>query len=495
MYSKSILVFLFEGGARMYDVVIIGAGINGGLLAQRLSKFDLKIALLEKDNDVANEATAANSAIIHSGHDPKTGTLKAKLNLRGNHLWEDVCKELKVDFIRNGAFVVAVNEEEKVRLKELYDQAQERGIPSRLLNREEALELEPNLSDLVVEALDLPSTGIVSPWEVTIAAVEDAMNHGLELFLHHKVINIDKKEGYFDVTTPKRVFQAKVVVNAAGVYSDEVYAMVSKQTHYKITPRRGEYYVLDRAVKPVVSRTIYPLPSEKGKGVLVVPTIHDNILIGPNSDVISDKEGKDNTAAALAYIKEQVAKTVKNIPMHTIIRTYVGLRPSHLDYDFVIEESKDVKNFINLIGVDSPGLAASPAIAEYVERIISDMLPLKPRNGERMPRRPWIILNRMNAEQKQAMFEQDNKFGQMVCRCELVSEGEIIDVIHRNAGARTVKAVKRRVRAGAGRCQGGFCEPRVIAILARELNIKPTQVLLDADDSMILVGETKENLA
>ena len=479
----------------MYDVVIIGAGINGGLLAQRLSKFDLKIALLEKDNDVANEATAANSAIIHSGHDPKAGTLKAKLNVRGNHLWEDVCKELSVDFIRNGAFVVAVNDEEKERLKELHAQSQERGVPSRILSREEAIELEPNLSDLVVEALDLPSTAIVSPWEVTIAAVEDAMNHGVELFLHHKVINIEKKDGYFDVTTPKKVIQAKVVINAAGVYSDEIYSMVSKHSHYKITPRRGEYYVLDRAVKPVVSRTIYPLPSDKGKGVLVVPTIHDNILIGPNSDIISDKEGKDNTAAALAYVKEQVSKTVKNIPMHTIIRTYVGLRPSHLDYDFVIQEAEDVKNFINLIGVDSPGLASAPAIAEYVEQIVSNMITLKEKTEPRTPRRPWIILNRMTPEEKQSMFEQDSKFGQMICRCELVSEGEIVDVIHRNAGARTVKAVKRRVRAGAGRCQGGFCEPRVIAILARELNIKPTQVLLDADDSTILVGETKENLA
>lgn len=476
----------------MYDVVIIGAGINGGLLAQRLSKYDLKIALLEKENDVANEATAANSAIIHSGHDPKSGTLKAKLNVRGNHLWEDLCHELKVDFIRNGAFVVAVNEDERVRLKELYHQAQERGVPSRILSRAEAIALEPNLSDHVVEALDLPSTGIVSPWEVAIAAVEDAMNHGVHLVLNQKVVSIEKKAGYFNINTIKSVFQTRVVINAAGVYSDEIYAMVSDQTHYRITPRRGEYYVLDRAVKPVVSRTIYPLPSDKGKGVLVVPTIHDNILIGPNSDIITDKEGKDNTLEALNYIKEQVAKTVKNIPMHTIIRTYVGLRPSHLEYDFVIEEAKDVPHFINLIGVDSPGLAAAPAIAEYVENIVSSMLPLQLKSQPRQPRRPWIILNRMSVEEKQAMFEQNPKFGQMVCRCELVSEGEIIDVIHRNAGARTVKAVKRRVRAGAGRCQGGFCEPRVIAILARELGLKPTQVLLDSDESIILVGATKE---
>lgn len=479
----------------MYDVLIIGAGINGGLLAHNLSKYQLKIAVLEKDNDVANEATAANSAIIHSGHDPKPGTLKATLNVRGNHLWPDVCKELKVDYEANGAFVVAVDESELEQLEKLHKQALDREIPCRVIDREEALALEPNLSDQVIKALDLPTTGLVSPWEVTIAALEDAVNNGVELFLSNKVVNIEKKEGYFDVTTNQGVYQTKIVINSAGIYSDEIYAMVSPQAGYHITPRRGEYYVLDRAEKPVVSRTIFPLPSEKGKGVLVVPTIHKNILIGPNSDLISDKEGKDNTAEALAYVKKEVSKTVKNIPMHTVIRTYVGLRPSHQEYDFVIEEAKDVPNFINLIGIESPGLAAAPAISEHViNNILKNLVTLQPKTS-RVERRPWVILNRMSVEEKQAMFEQDKRFGQMICRCELVSEGEIVDVIHRNVGARTVKAVKRRVRAGAGRCQGGFCEPRVINILARELNIDPTQVLLDADESKILVGKTKEDNA
>jgi glycerol-3-phosphate dehydrogenase len=477
----------------MYDIIIIGAGVNGGLLAHRLSKYDLKVAVLEKDNDVANEATSANSAIVHSGHDPKTGTLKAKLNLRGNQLFEDLCKELKVDFERNGAFVVACSEEELAKLEELYQQAKDRNIPVRMIDRDEAIRLEPNLSDNVIKAIDLPSTGLVSPWEVTIAAMEDAVNNGVDLFLSNKVVAISKKDGYFDVTTNQGVYQATIVINSAGIYADDIYRMVSNQASYTIKPRRGEYYVLDRAENPVVKRTIYPLPSDKGKGVLVVPTIHHNILLGPNSDFISDKEGKDNTAEALAYVKREVSKTVKNIPMHTVIRTYVGLRATPEDYDFTIEESKDVPGFVNLIGIESPGLASAPAISEYVvEKIIKKIKPIQEKTTPRVERRPWVILNRMSIDEKQRWFEKDRSFGQMVCRCELVSEGEIIDVIHRNVGAKTVKAVKRRVRAGAGRCQGGFCEPRVINILARELNISPTDVLLDADESKILVGKTKE---
>ena len=477
----------------MYDIIIIGAGVNGGLLAHRLSKYDLKVAVLEKDNDVANEATSANSAIVHSGHDPKTGTLKAKLNLRGNELFEDLCNELKVDFERNGAFVVACSEEELAKLDELYKQAKDRNIPVRMIDRDEAIRLEPNLSDNVIKAIDLPTTGLVSPWEVTIAAMEDAVNNGVDLFLSNKVVAISKKDGYFDVTTNQSVYQAAIVINSAGIYADDIYRLVSNQASYTIKPRRGEYYVLDRAERPVVKRTIYPLPSDKGKGVLVVPTIHHNILLGPNSDFISDKEGKDNTAEALAYVKREVSKTVKNIPMHTVIRTYVGLRATPEDYDFTIEESKDVPGFVNLIGIESPGLASAPAISEYVvENIIKKIRPIKEKTTPRVERRPWVILNRMSIDEKQRWFEKDKRFGQMVCRCELVSEGEIIDVIHRNVGAKTVKAVKRRVRAGAGRCQGGFCEPRVINILARELNISPTDVLLDADDSKILVGKTKE---
>jgi len=489
-------VFCFKKGAIMYDIIIIGAGINGALLAQRLSKYQLRVAVLEKDNDVGNEATAANSAIIHAGHDPKDNTLKARLNVRGNHLWQALCQELDVDFVRNGAFVVAICEQELSPLNDLYQQAQRRQIPSRLLNRDEALALEPNLSDHVLQALDLPSTAIVSPWEVTVAAMEDAMNHGVELFLNNQVQAIAQLADHFQITTKQGQVTSRYIINAAGIYSDEIYAMVSNREGYRLIPRKGEYYVLDRSDTPVVSRTIYPIPTQFGKGVLVVPTIHNNVLIGPSSEIIQDKEGKANTASALDFIKAAASKTVKNIPMHTVIRTYVGVRPTHEDYDFIIEEAPDVQRFINLIGIDSPGLAAAPAISEYVvDHLLHPKLNLKLKTKPRLKRRPWLILNRLSIAQKQDLFHQDARFGKMVCRCELVSEAEIVDVIHRNAGAKTLKAVKRRVRAGAGRCQGGFCEPRVVQILARELNIDPTEVVLDSDDSNILVGYTKESQA
>ncbi|MHC1734857.1 MAG: NAD(P)/FAD-dependent oxidoreductase [Erysipelotrichaceae bacterium] len=477
----------------MYDFLIIGAGITGSLIARDLSHYQCRVAVLEKDNDVANEATSANSAIIHSGHDPHDGTLKLRLNLRGNAMYEGMCKELKVDFERNGAFVVAVNSCESQNLMEIYQKAQERGIPCSLLSREEAIAKEPNLSDDVIQALDLPSSGIVSPWEVCIAAMEDAMNNGVELYLGNKVLKIEKKEESFVVHTSKGTYESKFVINCAGVYSDQIYAMVSDRPGFFVKARKGEYYVLDKFDEPLVTRTIYPLPSEKGKGVLVVPTIHHNVLLGPNSQIIEDKESNDNTFDALESVKRDAMKTVKNIPMNKVIRTYAGLRSSGSTGDFIIEEAKDVPRFVNVAAIESPGLASAPAIAEYVhEEILAKKYVFVVKDEPRIERRPWIIINRMGNEEKQELVKQDPRFAQMVCRCEYISEGEIVDIIHRNCGARTVKAVKRRVRPGAGRCQGGFCEPRVVAILARELNLSPMDILLDGDDSKLLIARTKE---
>jgi glycerol-3-phosphate dehydrogenase len=476
----------------MYDIIIIGSGITGSIIAHDLSKFQLKVALLEKNNDVAGETTSANSAMIHSGHDPKEGTLKAVMNVRGNAMYPALCEELKVDLQFVGALVVAASEEELPGLEFLYNQAVSRKIPVNYLDHDQALAREPNLTDTVIKAIDLPTTGIVSPFELSIACVEDAMNNGVELFLNNKVIAINQKDYGFEVVTNQTSYQTKVVINAAGLYADEIYNLVSDSKQFKILPRKGEYFVLDKSKNQFVHSVIMPLPSKMGKGVLAVPTVHGNVLIGPNSLDIADKEGIDNTAVALDYIRSEIKRTIKNVPMNTVIHVYSGLRPTSSTGDFIIEEAPDVKNFINVAGIESPGLASAPAISEYVlHTLLKDKFEFKLKE-KHVERRPFIVMNHMNAEERAALVNQNPQFAQMICRCEKISEGEIVDFIHRNCGATTVKGLKRRARPGMGRCQGGFCEPKVVDILARELHKTPLEVRMDSEDSVMLISRTKE---
>ncbi len=476
----------------MYDVLIIGAGIVGCFLAHDLSKKDLKVVVIEKESDVANRTTMANSAIIHSGHDPLEGTLKARLNVRGNEMYEEICKDLGVTFKRTSAFVVATSTEEEETLDLLYHQAKNRKVPVAYLTKEEAKEKEPNLSDFVTKVIELPSTGIVYPWEVAIALVEEAIENGVELQLKEKVEAIEKKENSFIVTTKEASYETKIIINAAGTYSDKVYEMVSDEVDFKITPRKGEYFVLDKLQKPLVSRVIYPVPSSAGKGVLVVPFTHGNVLLGPNSEVVESDEFNNNTKAALDYVKREIGKTVKNIPLQNIIRTFAGLRPTSTRHDFIIEEARDVENFINVAGIESPGLASAPAISEYViNELLSSKINMENKNKYKK-RRPVINLKQMTEQERNEMVKKDPTFGRIVCRCEQVTEGEILDIIRRPVGAKTVKGVKKRVRPGMGRCQGGFCEPLVVEILARELNISPLEVRYDSDNSVMLMAETKE---
>lgn len=476
----------------MYDVLIVGAGIVGCFLAHDLSKKDLKVVVIEKESDVANRTTMANSAIIHSGHDPLDGTLKARLNVRGNEMYEAICKDLGVTFKRTSAFVVATSKEEEETLDLLYTQAKNRKVPVFYVNRKEAKEKEPNLSDLVTKVIELPSTGIVYPWEVAIALAEEAIENGVELQLKENVEAIEKKENSFVVKTNANTYETKIVINAAGTYSDKIYEMVSDEVDFKITPRKGEYFVLDKLQKPLVNRVIYPVPSSAGKGVLVVPFTHGNVLLGPNSEVVESDEFNNNTKNALDYVKREIGKTVKNIPMQNVIRTFAGLRPTSTKHDFIIEEAKDVENFINVAGIESPGLASAPAISEYVmNEILSSKTNMEDKKEYRK-RRPVINLKQMTEQERSEMVKKDPSFGRMVCRCEQVTEGEILDIIRRPLGAKTVKGVKKRVRPGMGRCQGGFCEPLVVEILARELKISPLDVRYDSDNSVMLMAETKE---
>ncbi len=490
----------------MYDIIVIGAGITGSFIAHELSKKKCSVLVLDKEADIADGASMANSAIVHAGYDPKPGTLKARLNVRGNRMYPDICRELGETFIRSSAFVVATDEDESRILDKLASQASDRDIEYNDLDGDTARSMEPNLSKNVIRVLEFPTTGIIYPWNIAIALMEEAVLNGVELKLNEEVTDIDYlgqeiSEGsepagdapLFRITTDKGTYEADRVINAAGVYADRIYGMALKgEPDFHIRPRRGEYYVLDEMKKPVVSRVIYPVPGPNGKGVLVVPTIHNNVLIGPNSLPIDDKEANCNTSDALADVKVRASKTVDNIPFDKVIRTFAGLRPSGDTGDFVIEGSKKLPGFINVACIESPGLASAPAIAEYVLTEILNGAYEDKNEGDYVHRQIPRRMNELSDEEKNRIISEDPDYGDIVCRCNLVSRGEIRDAIRRPAGATTVKGVKKRVGPGLGRCQGGFCEPLVVEILAEELGIDKTEVRYDSEASIMLVGETKK---
>ena len=475
----------------MYDVLIIGAGVSGSLLAHTLSKLDLSVCLLDKESDVACGASSANSAIIHSGHDPKEGSLKAHYNLLGNRMYKDLCDELQTAYRQVGAFVVATSKEEEGRLEELIANCIRREIPYEVLDGDELRRREKNLSDNVTKGISLPTTGIVTPWEVCIAAVEEFLLNGGEVLLDHEVTAIEKKDGRFLVHCHDEVLETKILVDAAGVYADKIAGMLGVQ-RYSITPRKGEYYILDHTKEKLVDTIIYPVPSDKGKGVLAVPTIHENILLGPDSEFVPDKDSVA-TDEGLDYVRRDIAKTVKNIPMGNIIHTFAGLRPTPDTHDFVIGEDEEVENFIHVGGIESPGLTASPAIAEDVKKIIVEKLHPSEKK-EYIRRRKPVIMREMSEEEKAELVKKDPDFGKLICRCEKITLGEIKDVIHRPCGAKDVRGVKRRCRPGMGRCQGGFCEVEVLKILSRELNVPMEEISLHGKGTRILVEEAKEEL-
>lgn len=477
----------------MYDVIIIGAGIIGSFLAHDLSKLNCKVAVIDKNADIADSASMANSAIVHAGHDPEDGTLKALLNVEGNRMYRNVCKELNVTFKEISAFVVSTCEEENDILSKLYKRATSRNIPCMVIGGEEARKKEKNLSKSVVRALELPTTGIIYPWEVAIALMEEAVLNGTDLYLNEEVIGIEKKDNFI-VHTANATYESVYVINAAGIYADQVYQMVlGKKEHadFHITPKRGEYFVLDQLKEPLVNRVIYPVPGPSGKGVLVIPTTYGNTLLGPNSEIIADKEGINNTFSALEYVKQNVKKTVENIPFDKVIRTFAGLRPSTDSHDFIIEESKLISGFVNVACIESPGLASAPAISRYIlNHVMNDKFVWDRKEGY-VHRKKSICMADLNEKEKNDLIRVHPEYGEIVCRCEQISKGEIIDCIRRTVGATTVKGVKKRVRPGMGRCQGGFCEPLVVEILSEELGISPLDVRLDSKGSVLFTGKTK----
>jgi glycerol-3-phosphate dehydrogenase len=475
----------------MYDIIIIGAGISGATIARELSKYNLKTIILEKEFDVAMEQTMANSAIVHSGHDPIPGTLKSRFNLLGNRMYKQMSKELDIPFMECGGMVLATSLEEQVMLNEIYDRALKNGLKKHeveFLDREAILKLEPNISDLVIGGVNLPTTAVTLPWEAAIANIENAMDNGVELALENEVISI-KKSNNFIVQTNKDVYKGKIVINATGIYGSNVANLISKP-RFEIKARRGEYYVLDKDVR-VTNSVLYPVPSEKGKGVIITPQYHGNTLLGPTSEFVPFEDVFKTTTGGLEYIKVNSQKLIKDIPFHKIIRSFAGGRSTSNTEDFIIEET-EVKGFINVCGIESPGLTAAPAIAVYVvEDIVANIIKLEKNKDFSPIRRKVIRTFEMEEKELNEIVKTNKNYAKMVCRCEKVTEGEIVDSINRNCGARSIIGVKNRSRAGSGRCQGGFCQSEVINILSRELNIDKLEVVYNKQGSEILIGKTK----
>ncbi|MFT8348058.1 NAD(P)/FAD-dependent oxidoreductase [Clostridium saccharoperbutylacetonicum] len=475
----------------MYDVAIIGAGVLGNSIFRELTKYNLKVVVLEKENDVSMGTSKANSAIVHAGYDPKEGTLMAKYNVAGNEMFEDLCKELSVPFKRNGSLILAFDEEDMQTVKELYENGCKIGVKGlKILSKAEVLEMEPNLNEEIKGALYAPTGGIVGPFEYTIALAENAVQNGGEIKLKKEVVSIEKGDTFRIATQDGEVIEAKYVINAAGLYADKIHNLICKES-FKIIPRSGEYFIMDKSQGNVVSHTIFQCPSKLGKGVLVTPTVHGNLLIGPDARDMEDKEDLGTVGEGLDSIRETSMRTTKKVNFRESIRNFAGLRANPDTGDFIVEENDGVKGFIDVAGMKSPGLSSAPAIALGVVDILE-------KAGCKLEKKENFIANReqvhfmeLQAQEKAELIKKNPQYGRMICRCESITEGEIVDAIKRSLGVLSLDGIKRRCRPGMGRCQGGFCGPRVQEIIAREYKVSLESVVLEKDNSYILLGKTK----
>ncbi len=477
----------------MYDFVIIGSGIVGTTIARELSKYKLNLLVLEKESDVANDQTTANSAIIHSGHDPEEGTLKASLCVRGNYLYEVMEKELDIPLLYTGAFVVAHDQEGEQQLDVLYNRALRNGVPKvSFLSKEQILKQEPNLSYEITKALSLPTTKVTFPWEVAFACMENAMHNGAKLRLNSEVTHIKYENGLYQITiNHSEIIETKGIINAAGLYTDQIALMIEENIDFEIKPRKGEYFVLDRRVKGFMDHVIYPLPTKLGKGVLIVPQVHGNILVGPTSTEVSDKSDFGTSSKALSQIVKDAKRLSNNIPFDKNIRTFAGIRASSTYKDFYIQESKTYKKLYHVAGIDSPGLTAAPAIAEYLTNMIIKTYNIEQKTNFDPIRKRQHMFHHQDPKTQEELLKQDKRYGNIVCKCEKITEKDIIDAIHAPLGSDTIKGIKKRARAGAGLCQGGYCEGTVLRIIARETNQPLTKINYYDQNTPILLEETK----
>jgi glycerol-3-phosphate dehydrogenase len=476
----------------MYDCLIIGAGVSGSAIAREVSKYKANVCVLEKCEDVCEGTSKANSAIVHAGFDAEEGSLMAKLNVEGNEMMDQLSKDLDIPFKRNGSMVVCVHKEELDGLKTLYERGVKNGVKGlKILSKEEALEMEPNLSDNVEGALFAPTGGIICPFELTIAMAENANVNGVEFRFNTEVEDIKKGEdGLWHLRTNNGEYVTRMVINAAGVHADEIHNMVSSDKMH-IIERRGDYCLLDKQVGGYVSHTIFPQPTKYGKGVLVTPTVHGNLLVGPTAIDLENKEGNNTTAQGLEEVVSKASENVKNLPMRNVITSFAGLR-AHLErHEFVIEEVKDAPGFIDVAGIESPGLSASPAIGKMVGEMVKEKLSLTEKENWIGTRKGITKTEGLSVEEMNELIKKNPAYGTIVCRCESITEGEILEAIHRPLGARSLDGVKRRTRAGMGRCQAGFCSPRIMEIINRELGLPYEKITKSGGKSYIVLERTK----
>lgn len=478
----------------MYDVIIIGAGVAGSASARELSRYQAKICVLEKEEDVCCGTSKANSAIVHAGYDAAEGSLMARLNVRGNEMMEQLSKDLDFPFKRNGSLVVCLHKDEMSGLKTLYKRGIANGVPDlRILNREELRAMEPNISDEACAALYAPTGGIVCPFNLNIAMAENANANGVEFYFDTEVTDLRPVEDGWEIRTSKGTYKTRYVVNAAGVYADKFHNMVSEKKIH-ITPRRGDYCLLDKTAGNHVSHTVFALPGKYGKGVLVTPTVHGNLLVGPTAIDIENKEGTNTTREGLNEVITKAEMNVKNIPMRQVITSFAGLRAHEDGHEFLIGELEDAKGFIDCAGIESPGLTSSPAIGEMVADILKEKMDLREKENFIATRKGVLNPNTLSKEERIQLIKEKPEYGNIICRCEMITEGEIIDAIRRPLGAKSLDGVKRRTRAGMGRCQAGFCSPRTMEILARECHKSMFEITKSGGNSQIVKGINKDSL-
>ena len=476
----------------MYDAIIIGAGVVGCSVAAYLSRYEMNLAVLERENDVAMGSTRANSAIVHAGYDPLPGTLMAKYNVRGSMLYSQLCKKLSVPYQQIGSLVLAFSPQEDQVVRDLYDRGIKNGVPGlQILTKEQALAKEPNLSEQITSALYAPTGAIVSPWEFAIAMAENANQNGTAFFFDHPVTGIEKIEGGYHITAGGDTFESRIVINAAGTHADQVNDMVAPHT-FSILPNKGQYYVLDKNQSGVVHSVIFQCPSKVGKGVLVSPTVHGNLIVGPDAVDVASPDDCSTDREGLQFVVNQAMRSTSKFQLREAIRNFAGVRAHSDQDDFIIGPVEGFPGFFNLAGIKSPGLTSAPAIGEDMIRILKENgFSFSPKD-QVVETRDVVVFHNLDHQHRAEMVKKNPLYGRVICRCETITEGEIVDALHRPLPPHTIDGIKRRCGCGLGRCQGGFCGPRVQEIIARELGIPYMAVEKDKTGSYIILAETKQ---